>query len=65
MPASWILAVQSAAYSDILDGTSKKTTDRAIIFNKHFFNQLQHFKNDRINFEQETFKNLPVPTNSK
>jgi hypothetical protein len=65
MPASWILAVQSAAYSDILDGTSKKTTDRAIIFNKQFFNQLQHFKNDRINFEQEIFKNLPVPTNSK
>ena len=26
MPASWILAVQSAAYSDVLDGTSNKTT---------------------------------------
>jgi len=65
MPASWILAVQSAAYSDILDGTSNKTTDRAIIFNRNFFNQLHHFKNDRLNFEQDTFKNLPILTNSK
>jgi hypothetical protein len=64
MPASWILAVRSAAYSDILDGTSNKTTDRAIIFNKNFFNQLNHFKNDRANFEQNTFKNLPISTNS-
>ncbi len=65
MPASWILAVQSAAYSDILDGTSKKTTDRAIIFNKNFFNQLHHFKNDRHNFEQQTFKKFSLLTNSK
>jgi len=65
MPASWILAVQSAAYSDILDGTSNKTTDRAIIFNKNFFNQFYHYKNDRLNFEHDTFKNLPVFTNSK
>lgn len=64
MPASWILAVQSATYSDILDGTSNKTTDRAIIYNKNFFNQLNHFKNDRTNFEQNTFKNLPISTNS-
>ena len=65
MPASWILAVQSAAYSDILDGTSHKTTDRDILFNKNFFNQLHHFKNDRRNFQEDLFKNLPILTNSK
>ena len=58
MPASWILAVQSAAYSDILDGTSKNTTERAIIFNKRFFNQLKHFKDDRQHFEQDTINDL-------
>ena len=58
MPASWILAVQSAAYSDILDGTSMKTTDRAIIFNRKFFNELNHFKLDRMNFQRETFNNF-------
>jgi hypothetical protein len=65
MPASWILAVQSAAYSDILDGTSNKTIDRAIIFNKNFFNRFHHFKTDRLNFEHNTFKNLPIFTDSK
>ncbi|CAF0769244.1 unnamed protein product [Adineta ricciae] len=56
VPASWILAVQSAAYSDILDGTSKRTTERAIIFNKNFFNQLKHFKDERQHFQQDTLK---------
>lgn len=64
-PASWILAVQSAAYSDILDGTSKKTTDRAIIYDRKFFNQLHHFKSDRYNFEQDTFKHIPLLNHSK
>lgn len=58
MPTSWILAVQSAAYSDILDGTSPKTIDRSMIFNRQFFNQLNHFKTNRINFERETFKDF-------
>lgn len=64
MPASWILAVQSATYSDILDGTSKKTTDRAIIFNKHFFQQLNHFKISRMNFEENFFKQCPLSSQS-
>jgi hypothetical protein len=51
MPASWSLAVQSAAYSDVLDGTS--TTERAILFNKNFFDRLEHFKYDRLKFEQD------------
>ena len=62
MPASWILAVQSSAYSDILDGTSKKTTDRAITFNKQFFRQLNHFKNDRTSFEKHIFQHCPIPS---
>jgi hypothetical protein len=65
MPASWILAVQSAAYSDVLDGTSNKTTDRAILFNKNFFNQLKHFKDGRHHFEQDTMKDLQGIKNSK
>jgi hypothetical protein len=65
LPASWILAVQSAAYSDILDGTSKKTTERAIIFNKQFFNQLKRFKDDRRDFEQDTMKDFQTVRNSK
>lgn len=65
MPASWILAIQSATYSDILDGTSKKTTDRAIIFDKQFFHQLNHFKNDRTNFEEHMFQHCPIPSSSK
>ncbi|UJR26770.1 hypothetical protein I4U23_008084 [Adineta vaga] len=56
MPASWILAVQSAAYSDVLDGTSMKTTERAILFNKHFFDQLERFKRNRQKFEQDSIK---------
>ena len=64
MPASWILAVQSATYSDILDGTSKKTTDRAIIFNKHFFQQLNHFKSNRMNFEENFLKQCPLSSKS-
>jgi len=65
MPASWIVAVQSAAYSDILDGTSKKTTERAIIFNKKFFNQLKHFKDERQHFQQDTIKDFQLLENSK
>jgi hypothetical protein len=65
MPASWVLAVQSAAYSDILDGTSNKTTERAIIFNKNFFNQLKHFKDERKFFQQDTMKDLQILTNSE
>ena len=52
MPASWSLAVQSAAYSDVLDGTSTKTTDRAILFNRNFFDRLENFKYDRYVFEK-------------
>ena len=58
MPASWILAVQSAAYSDVLDGTSEKTTEWAIIFNKKFFDLLKHYKEDRQNFEDDTIRDL-------
>ncbi|UJR22333.1 hypothetical protein I4U23_025395 [Adineta vaga] len=65
MPASWILAVQSAAYSDILDGTSKKTTERAIIFNKNFFNQLKYFRDERQNFQQDTWKHFQTLTHFK
>jgi hypothetical protein len=65
MPASWIVAVQSAAYSDILDGTSKKTTERAIIFNKKFFNQLKHFKDERQHFQQDTIKDFQLLESSK
>ncbi|CAF4667829.1 unnamed protein product [Rotaria sp. Silwood1] len=64
MPASWILAVQSAAYSDVLDGTSNKTTERAILFNKDFFDQLEHFKRDRIKFEQDSMKDLQLLNSS-
>ncbi|CAF2595227.1 unnamed protein product [Rotaria sp. Silwood2] len=65
MPASWVLAVQSAAYSDVLDGTSNKTTERAILFNKDFFDQLEHFKKDRIKFEQDSMKDLQLLNSSK
>lgn len=65
MPNSWILAVQSAAYSDILDGTSEKRTERAIIFNKNFFSRLDHFKHDRQHFEQDTLKDLNSLRTSK
>ncbi|CAF1010473.1 unnamed protein product [Rotaria sp. Silwood1] len=58
MPTSWILAVQSAAYSDILDGTSKTITKPTIIYNQNFFNQLNHFKKDRQHFEQDVIKDL-------
>ncbi|CAF1214581.1 unnamed protein product [Rotaria sordida] len=58
MPASWVLAVQSAAYSDVLDGTSKKTNERAILFNKDFFDQLEQFKKERFKFEQDSVKEL-------
>ena len=58
MPSSWLLTVQSAAYSDILDGTSNKTTERTIIFNKDFFDQLEHMKRDRQKFEHDLIKDL-------
>ncbi|CAF3444214.1 unnamed protein product, partial [Rotaria sp. Silwood2] len=58
MPTSWILAVQSAAYSDILDGTSIKITEPTIIYNKNFSNQLNHFKEDRQHFEKDAIKDL-------
>lgn len=58
MPASWILAVQSAAYSDVLDGTSKKTTERAILFNKEFFDQLQHCQEDRRRLQDDSLRRL-------
>jgi len=60
MPASWSLAVQSAAYSDVLDGTSNKTTERAILLNKNFFDQLEHFKHDRFKFQQDSIKDLQL-----
>jgi hypothetical protein len=65
MPASWILAVQSAAYSDVLDGTSNKTTERSILFNKDFFDRLKHFKHDRLKFEQDSIKDLQLINHSK
>ena len=65
IPASWILAVQSAAYSDVLDGTSYKTTERTILFNKNFFDQLQNFKQDRKKFEEESIKDLQLLTHTK
>lgn len=58
MPASWVLAVQSAAYSDILDGTSGKTSKRAVLFNKAFFDQLEHFKQDRRKFQDDFVRHL-------
>ena len=58
MPASWILAVQSAAYSDILDGTSAKTNRRAVLFNRAFFDQLDHFKQDRRKFQNDFLRHL-------
>lgn len=64
IPASWILAVQSAAYSDVLDGTSYHTTERAIFFNKQFFDQLEDFKRDREKFEQDSIKELQSLANS-
>ncbi|CAF1352487.1 unnamed protein product, partial [Adineta ricciae] len=57
MPASWILAVQSAAYSDVLDGTSNQTTERAVLCNKNFFDQLKQCKRDRQEFEQDSLRN--------
>ncbi|CAF0732868.1 unnamed protein product [Adineta ricciae] len=57
MPASWILAVQSAAYSDVLDGTSNQTTERAILCNKNFFDQLEQCKRNRQEFEQDSLRN--------
>jgi hypothetical protein len=65
MPASWILAVQSAAYSDVLDGTSNKTTERSNLFNKDFFDRLEHFKRDRLKFEQDSIKDLQLINHSK
>jgi len=65
MPTSWILAVQSAAYSDVLDGTSNKTTERSILFNKDFFDRLKHFKYDRLKFEQDSIKDLQLINHSK
>lgn len=65
MPHSWILAVQSAAYSDILDGTSIKSTERAVLFNKNFFHQLKHIRDDRQQFEQDMVKDLSDLKNSK
>lgn len=64
MPASWILAVQSAAYSDILDGTSNKTTERAILFNKEFFDELEQFKIDRLKFEYGSIQDLQLLTHT-
>jgi hypothetical protein len=60
IPASWILAVQSAAYSDVLDGTSNKTTERAILFNRHFFDQLEQLKRNRQKFEHGSIKDFQV-----
>ncbi|CAF2000486.1 unnamed protein product [Rotaria magnacalcarata] len=65
MPHSWILAVQSAAYSDILDGASRKTTEQAIVFNNKFFHRLTHFKGDRQQFEQGTINDLQSMSHSK
>ena len=65
MPASWILAVQSAAYSDVLDGTSEKTTERAILFNKEFFDQLQHCKEDRRRLQEDSLRGLRSITHVK
>ncbi|CAF0886920.1 unnamed protein product [Adineta steineri] len=60
MPASWILAVQSAAYSDVLDGTLNKPSEQAILFNKKFFDQLEQFKRNRQKFEQDSIKDLQL-----
>lgn len=65
MPASWILAVQSAAYSDVLDGTSNKTNERSILFNKDFFDQLEQLKKNRQKFEYDTMKDLQLINHSK
>lgn len=65
MPASWILAVQSAAYSDVLDGTSNKTTERAILFNKEFFDELEQFKIDRLKFEYDSVQDLQLLTHTE
>jgi hypothetical protein len=65
IPTSWILAVQSAAYSDVLDGTSNKTTERAILLNKTFFDQLKHFKQSRKQFQLDSIKDLQLLNHSK
>ena len=58
MPASWTLAVQSAAYSDVLDGTSLKSSERALLFHQHFFQQLKHLRDDREQFEESLSSDL-------
>jgi hypothetical protein len=58
MPTSWVLAVRSAAYSDVLDGTSMKTTKQAILFNKTFFDQLEQFKHDRRQCHDDSIRFL-------
>lgn len=65
IPASWSLAVQSSAYSDVLDGTSNKTTERTFLFNQTFFNQLEHFKGNRAKFEEDFLNDLQFLNHSK
>ena len=65
MPASWSLAVQSSAYSDVLDGTSNKTTERTCLFNKTFSDQLEHFQYNRTKFEEAFLDDLQFLKHSK
>lgn len=60
MPASWSLAVQSGAYSDVLDGTSNKTTERTFLFNQTFFNQLEQFRANREKFDEDFLEDLQL-----
>lgn len=65
MPASWSLAVQSGAYSDVLDGTSNATTERTFLFNKTFFDQLEQFKDNREKFDEDFLEDLQLMNSAK
>lgn len=52
MPSSWLLAVQSAAYSDVLDGTTLTTGERMSLWKKNFFNQLNELEKSRALFNE-------------
>lgn len=60
IPTSWLLAVQSAAYSDILDGTTEKTTENTMHLKRSFFQQLEQFKEERQSLEQNLIKDLQL-----
>ena len=60
MPNSWLLAVQSGAYSDILDGTTEKTTEKTSELKREFFHQLEQWKDDRLMMEENLIKHFQL-----